>query len=135
MRKSRITASFQADVRTVWNTVTDNDNYLWRSDLSKVEIFDGGNRFTEYTKQGYQTSFVITAKEPYHRYEFDMENKSFSGHWTGTFSETQNGGTRVDFTEELYIRNPVIEILSYFFMNLRRIQVQYVNDLRRALKE
>ena len=135
MRKSTITAAFQADIKTVWNFVTDNENYLWRSDLSKIEVIGNGNTFIEHTKEGYQTQFHITAKEPYSRYEFDMENKNFSGHWIGIFTALENGGTKICFAEELNIKNPAMEILSYLFMNLKKIQEQYVNDLRKALNE
>ncbi len=135
MRNSNITAVFHTDIQTVWNLVTDNENYSWRSDLSKIEIMDDGERFIEHTKEGYQTFFHITVKEPYSRYEFDMENKNFSGHWVGILTALENGGTKIDFTEELSIKNPVIEILSYLFMNLKKIQERYVSDLRKALNE
>ena len=36
MRKSSITATFEADVKTIWNIVTDNNNFLWRSDLANI---------------------------------------------------------------------------------------------------
>lgn len=135
MRKSNITASFKADIKTVWDIVTDNENNTWRSDLSKIEIIGGGDRFIEYTKEGYQTQFHITTKEPYERYEFDMENKNFKGHWVGVFTEIAGGGTQIDFTEELNIKNPLMEVLSYLFMNLKKIQEQYISDLRKALNE
>jgi len=135
MRKSSITATFQANIQSVWNVVTDNENYTWRSDLLKIDIFDGGNRFIEYTKDGYSTTFTVTVKEACKRYEFDMENKNFVGHWTGIFTESENGGTKIDFTEELNIKNPIMEILSYLFMNLKKMQQTYVSDLRKKLGE
>lgn len=131
MRKSTITAEFNADVKTVWDIVTDNGNYSWRSDLARIEV--SGDTFTEYTKQGFQTRFTITRREPYRRYEFDMENGNFTGHWTGTFSETGAGSTRVNFTETLNIRNPLMELLSYIGMPLKKIQKTYIADLRKAL--
>ena len=39
------------------------------------------NQFIEYTKEGYPTTFTITAVEPYKRWEFDMENSNMKGHW------------------------------------------------------
>lgn len=135
MRKSKIAAVFHADIQTVWNVVTNNENYSWRSDLSKIEILGNGEKFIEHTKEGYQTNFTITVKEPYGRYEFDMENKNFTGHWIGIFTEVQNGGTKIDFTEEINIKKPVMELLSYLFMNIKKIQEQFVGDLRKALNE
>lgn len=135
MRKSNITAVFAANVETVWKFVTDNSNYSWRSDLSKIEQADNGKTFTEFTKQGFETSFNITVKDLYKRYEFDMQNKNFTGHWVGIFSRTESNGTRIDFTEEIKIKNPVIEILSYLFMNLKKIQLTYIKDLKKVLGE
>lgn len=135
MRKSEITAEFDAEITTVWNRVTDNVHYEWRSDLDRIVLSEGGERFTEYTKDGYATEFTITVKEFCKRYEFDMENKNFSGHWTGIFTELEGGRTRIDFTEVLHMKNPVMELLSYLFMNLRKMQKVYVDDLRKALGE
>lgn len=135
MRKSTITAKYKADVKTVWDIVTDNTNYTWRSDLDRIEILEDGKSFVEYTKQGYQTRFAITCKEPYERYAFDMENDNFTGHWTGLFSSTPSGGTQIVFTEELQIKNAFVELLSYIAMPLKTIQNIYAADLRKALGE
>ena len=75
MKRSTVTAQFPCDCKTVWDIVTDNKNYEWRSDLSKIEMIDE-NRFDEYTKTGFVTHFQITAKEPYRKYRFDMENQN-----------------------------------------------------------
>lgn len=54
----------------------------------------------EYTKEGYTTTFTITAMKSYKRWEFDMENGNIKGHWTGIF--TQSGEqTEIDFTEDV----------------------------------
>jgi hypothetical protein len=135
MRKSNITVVFKADIHTVWDVVTNNEDYAWRSDLSKIVISKDGNRFTEYTKDGYRTDFFIRIKKPHSRYEFDMENKNFTGHWIGTFSETQDQGTEINFTEELHIKSPVLELLSHLFMNLKQMQATYVEDLKKKLGE
>lgn len=135
MRKSVIVAGFDAGVERVWNLVTDNSNYSWRSDLLKIEQFDEGQRFIEYTRESYQTEFTVTRKEVFKQYEFDMKNKNFSGHWTGKFSTTSGGGTKIEFTEEISIPNPVFRLLSYWFMDLKKMQETYVADLRNALEE
>jgi hypothetical protein len=135
MRKSIISAEFQSNIRTVWNIITDNNNYAWRSDLEKIEIIGNGNEFVEYTKGGFSTKFTITAKEELKRYEFNMENKNMTGHWIGCFEETNKGGTKIVFSEEININNPVMEFLSYLFMNIKKMQKTYVDDLRKELGE
>lgn len=135
MRKSEIVAEFTSDIQKVWNIVTNNEDYKWRSDLERIEISDKGRTFIEYTKNGFQTKFIITKKIECSRYEFKMENKRLTGYWTGLFYQTETGGTKIIFTEHIYINNPIIEVLSYLFMNLKKIQVTYVNDLRKKLGE
>ena len=49
MKRSTVTAQFLCDNKTVWNIITDNQNYSWRNDLSKVEVIDESH-FDEYTK-------------------------------------------------------------------------------------
>lgn len=109
MKRSTVTAQFPCDCKTVWDIVTDNKNYEWRSDLSKIEMIDE-NRFDEYTKTGFVTHFQITAKEPCREYRFDMENQNMSGHWSGIF-ESRNDGIQITFTEEVQVKNPIMNLL------------------------
>ncbi|TLG71526.1 hypothetical protein [Culicoidibacter larvae] len=134
MRKSEVTAEFLANIQTVWDVVTNNMDFVWRSDLERIEI-TGEHTFIEYTKEGFKTEFTITNKTPHEFYAFDMKNERFIGSWLGEFSETENGGTMIRFTEYIDIKNPIIEFFSYFFMNLKKIQEQYVCDLRLRLGE
>lgn len=133
-RVSEITAYFNTDVETVWNIVTDNSDYKWRSDISKIEVSDDGSNFIEYNKDGNSTKFTVTEKTKNKLYKFNMENKFFYGNWQGEFFE-EDGKTKIVFIENIYVKNPIIKILSYLFMNLKKIQMQYVEDLKRKLNE
>ena len=95
MAISNMKATFQCEIQKVWNIVTSLDNYSWRSDLDRIEVIDE-NRFIEYTKEGYATTFTITNTEPCWRWEFDMDNDNMSGHWIGIFTYA-NGITTIDF--------------------------------------
>ena len=76
MATSNIKCTLDSDIYKVWKIVLDIDKYsIWRSDLSKTEIIDE-NKFIEYTKEGYATSFTVTFVEPHKRWEFDMENST-----------------------------------------------------------
>lgn len=129
MAISSIKAIFQSDIQRVWEVVTSLENYSWRSDLSKVEIISN-NQFIEYTKVGYPTTFTITKADPYHQWEFDMENSNMKGHWTGIFTEKE-GNTEIDFIEEVTAKKIIMKpfVKSY----LKKQQEQYVSDLRKAL--
>jgi len=129
MAVSNIKAVFQGDVINVWNTVTSLENYQWRSDLSKIEVLND-NQFIEYTKDGYPTTFTVTKKEDYKRWEFDMENTNMKGHWTGIFKQV-NGNTEIDFTEEVTAKKAIMKpfVKSY----LKKQQKLYVADLKKVL--
>lgn len=134
-RSSEITAHFRSDIKTVWDTVTNNEDYRWRSDLSHVEITNEENSFIEYTHKGQATKFTITKKNPYKEYAFDLENKLFTGSWKGLFCRIEAGGTKVIFREDILIHNFFIRFLSYFLMNLKKMQGQYIMDLKKKLGE
>lgn len=129
MAISNIKAIFPGDIQKVWEIVTNVKNYTWRSDLSKTEILNE-KQFVEYTKEGYATTFTVTAAEPYKRWEFDMENGNMKGHWTGVFTQRE-GETEIDFTEDV--------IAKKFFMKpfmkpyLKKQQAQFISDLQKAL--
>ena len=97
MAITNMKATFQCDIQKVWNVITSLDNYSWRSDLSKIEVLSE-TQFVEYTKDGYATTFTITATEPFKRWEFDIENDNIKGHWIGLFSSEGKEAT-IDFTE------------------------------------
>ena len=99
MAVSTIKAVFTANLQDIWNVVISLENYQWRSDLSRIEILNE-KQFIEYTKDGFPTTFTITATELYKRWEFDVENSNMLGHWRGTFDEI-DGRTEIIFTEDI----------------------------------
>lgn len=129
MAISNIKAVFQQDIQKVWETVTSLNNYAWRSDLSKIEILNE-NQFVEYTKEGYATTFTITAVETCKRWEFDMENDNMKGHWIGIFTQ-KDGQTEIDFTENVAARKLFMRPFVKSF--LKKQQMLYVSDLKKAL--
>lgn len=129
MAVSKIQAVFHRDIENVWNIVTSLENYKWRSDLSRIEIINE-KQFIEYTKDGYATTFTITAQEPCKRWEFDMENSNIKGHWTGIFSEAE-GQTVIDFTEDVTAKKLIMK--PFVKAYLKKQQEQYIFDLKKAL--
>ena len=131
MATTNIKATFNCDVVKVWDTVTSLDNYFWRSDISKVEIVNA-TQFVEYTKDGYATTFTITAITPYERWELDIENGNIKGHWIGVF--LQNGGeTTIDFTESVVAKKLLMKPFVKGY--LKKQQALYVADLGKALRQ
>lgn len=132
MIKSNIKKIFNCDIEKIWNTVTDNSNFSWRSDLSNIEITDD-KRFTEYTKKNYPTYFTITSKVEFKEYKFDLENTNIKGKWTGLFNEQPDGSVELDFTEEIETDNIIMRILAKPY--LKSQQKRYMRDLEKALNK
>lgn len=132
MKKSTVIEKFTSPIETVWNIVTDNTAYAWRSDLDKIKISEDGKSFIEVTKDGFETEFSITIKKPYDLYEFDIKNKNMRGHWRGIFFKDATG-TKIEFTEEVEVSNPIMNLFVKAY--LKKQQVAYVSDLKKALGE
>lgn len=129
MAVSNIKAVFSSNIHKVWNVVTTVEGYQWRSDLSKAEMLNE-TQFVEYTKDGYATTFTVTACEPYKRWEFDLENDNMRGHWTGIF--TQKGeNTELSFTEDVTVRKFFMKPFVKAF--LKKQQAAFLRDLSKEL--
>ena len=132
MIKSNIKKEFNCDIKELWGVITDNTNYSWRSDLSKIEIVDD-KHFIEYTKNNYPTYFTITSKENLKEYKFDIENTNIKGKWIGIFNELENGNVLLDFTEEIETNNVIMKLLAKPY--LKSQQKRYFRDLEKQLNQ
>ena len=132
MIQSNIKKQFSCERNKLWDIITDNSNYVWRSDLSKIEIIDNIH-FVEYTKNNFPTYFTITSKEKLKEYKFDLENTNLKGKWIGIFKELPNGNIELDFTEEIEVNNFIMKIFAKSY--LKSQQKRYMRDLERALNK
>ena len=132
MIKSNIKKEFNYDKNKLWDIVTDNSNYKWRSDLSKIEIIDD-THFVEYTKNNFPTYFTITSKIKLKEYKFDLENDNLKGKWIGLFKELPNGNIELDFTEEIEVNNFIMKLLAKSY--LKSQQKRYMRDLEKELNK
>lgn len=132
MIKSNIKKEFNCGIEKLWNIITDNNKYAWRSDLSKIEIIDD-KHFIEYAKNNYPTYFTITSKEYLKEYKFDIENANIKGEWIGLFKELPNGNVELDFTEEIETNNFIMKLLVKPY--LKSMQKRYMKDLDREINK
>lgn len=132
MIKSNIKKEFNCGIEKLWNIITDNNKYAWRSDLSKIEITDD-KHFIEYAKNNYPTYFTITSKEYLKEYKFDIENANIKGEWIGLFKELPNGNVELDFTEEIETNNFIMKLLAKPY--LKSMQKRYMKDLDREINK
>ncbi|MDM8338962.1 SRPBCC family protein [Mediterranea massiliensis] len=124
---STIHTLIPTNLQTVWNTVTSFNDYGWRSDLKNIEVHSSSS-FTEYTNSNVPTLFTITLFKPFCRYEFDMKNENFIGHWTGVFRETANG-TEIIFTETITIKKWWLRPFAKIY--IKKQQRRYIADLKK----
>ncbi|MCM1124842.1 MAG: SRPBCC family protein [Lachnospiraceae bacterium] len=129
MTVSNRKVTFPCNIQKVWEVVTSLQDYSWRSDLSKIEVINE-NQFVEYTKKGYATTFTVTVREPYKRWEFDMENDNMKGHWTGVFL-SGDGQTEMELTEEVTAKKILMK--PFVKAYLKKQQALYISDLKKAL--
>lgn len=115
----------------VWRLVTDWENCGWRRDLERAEVLPGGSGFIEYTKGGAVTYFHITDFVPMERCEMELENPFLRGRWLGLF-RTADGGTELDFTEEIAVKKWYLRLPARFY--LKKQQAAYIADLSAALQ-
>lgn len=132
MVKSNIKKEFHCDIEKLWNIVTDNTKYAWRSNLSKIEILDD-KHFIEYAKNKYPTYFTITSKVNLKEYKFDIENTNIKGKWIGIFKKLDNDNVLLDFTEEIETNNFVMKLLAKPY--LKSQQKRYMKDLEKELNQ
>ena len=132
MIKSNIKKEFKCNIEKLWNIITDNTNYTWRSDSSKIEIVDD-THFIEYAKNNYPTYFTITSKVNLKEYKFDIENSNIKGKWIGIFKKLDNGDILLDFTEEIETNNFIMKLFAKPY--LKSQQKRYMNDLEKELNK
>ena len=132
MIKSNIKKQFSCDKNKLWDIITDNSNYKWRTDLSKIEIIDE-THFVEYTTNNFPTYFTITAKEKLKEYKFNLENANLKGKWSGIFNELPNGNIELDFTEEIEVNSLIMKLLAKPY--LKSQQKRYMKDLEKELNK
>ena len=132
MIRSNIKKEFNCDKNKLWNIITDNANFAWKSDLSKIEIIDN-THFVEYTKKNFPTYFTIISKEKLKVYKFELKNENLKGKWIGVFKELPNGNIELDFTEEIEVNSFIMKMLAKFY--LKSQQKRYMRDLERELNK
>ena len=123
----QIKAAVRADADTLWQIMTDNVNYAWRSDIARVEILDETN-FVEYDKKNFPTFFTVIEAKPTARYVMKFENKNITGSFTGILRE-EEGGATVTLKECVRVKRLFLRLLIKPY--LKKQQKKYVAALKR----
>lgn len=129
MAVSNLKATLICPIEIVWDTVTNLNDYSWRSDLKDVRIIDE-HSFIEITKDGIETYFKITECIKYQSWIFEIENKNIKGTWIGKFY-AEGDKTILDFTENIVSKKPILK--PFISLYLKRQQKIYFRDLKAKL--
>lgn len=126
MAVSNMRATLLYPIEVVWDTVTNLNDFSWRSDLKDVRIIDEHN-FIEISKNGIETYFRITECIKYRSWIFEIDNKNIKGFWLGKFY-SKGDKTILDFTENVVSKNVIFKPFISFY--LKRQQKIYFRDLK-----
>ena len=126
MAVSNLRATLICPIEIVWDTVTNLNDYSWRSDLKDVRIIDE-HSFIEITKDGIETYFKITECIKYQSWIFEIENKNIKGTWVGKFY-ADGDKTILDFTENIVSKKSILK--PFISLYLKRQQKIYFRDLK-----
>jgi len=130
------TAVLNSDVTKVFNLVTDFKNQTtWRNDVKEIIGIDE-NTWTEVPKKGTAITFKVKQKIENEIFEIEIiEPKNFNGYWVGTFKQTKENQTAIEFKEVVTISNPFFRTISYFFVDLDKTMDLYLQNLKQKLGE
>lgn len=128
---------FNAPIEKVYNIVTNNSVWQYRTSLDDLKIIESNNGIEVWDEvsDGYTIRFKTKEKRPYSFYSFEMNSKHFNGYWSAEFETIEQVKTRFTATESIEYKNLFIRTLAYFFMNLGEFMENYQNELREELKK
>lgn len=126
MATSNMKVTILCPIEIVWDTVTNLNDFSWRSDLKAVKIIDEHN-FIEIAKNGIETYFRITECIKYQSWIFEIDNKNIKGTWIGKFY-SKGDKTILDFTENVVSKKIIFK--PFISLYLKRQQKIYFRDLK-----
>jgi hypothetical protein len=129
-------AVLNSDVTKVFNIVTDFKNQTtWRNDVKEIIVIDD-NTWTEVPKKGTAITFKVKQKIENEIFKIEIvEPKNFNGYWVGTFKQTNQNATEIEFKEVVTISNPFFRTLSYLFVDLDKTMDLYLENLKQKLSK
>ena len=126
MATSNMKVTILCPIEIVWDTVTNLNDFSWRSDLKAVKIIDEHN-FIEIATNGIETYFRITECIKYQSWIFEIDNKNIKGTWIGKFY-SKGDKTILDFTENVVSKKIIFK--PFISLYLKRQQRIYFKDLK-----
>ena len=127
---------FNEQPKIVYEIVTNNNDWKYRSDVKNLIITNNENgieTWTEIAQNGSSIHFKTIEKKCYSYYSFEMKNSIMTGNWEAEFREVDNNQTLFIATEKIKISNPVFRIISYLLFDVEKLMKIYQNDLKNKI--
>ncbi len=129
--ESYVKETLPCNIELVWNTITNNEDYRWRSDISNIEIVNEKN-FIEYDIHNFATKFTITKKIETEEYQLDFDNQNLYGHWIGRFKPINEQNTEIELIEQITIKQKKALLIKAI---VKMRQKKYINDLKKEISK
>lgn len=135
-RVETYTSTYNSSPKDVYEALVDNTNWQHRRGLKglilksregDIETWD------EVQKNGQVISFKTIEKRPYSYYSIKMSGPIFEGVWFAELIEVDSQTTELRATENIKIKHPIIRLLSYLFLDLKKQMISFQNDLQDKL--
>ena len=120
---------FQTDLDILWDIITNNHDYSWRSQIKEIKIIKD-RKFIEIDNNGIETTFIIITMDKNKKYEIDFENDNVKGHWVGLFYLTSQGA-ELDMVEDVEAKNALLSL--FVPKTLKQMREVYIEDIQRAV--
>lgn len=114
------TAIFNAPIERIYQLITDNRHWQYRSSLDDLQIVadsDGKEIWLE-TTGSITIRFETLEKRCPDYYSFKMKHRLFDGTWVAQLEALSASRTRFTATENIRYKNPIIRSIGYALMNL-----------------
>lgn len=129
---SRYTINVNSDIFEVWDAITNNEDWQWRSDLKDVRIDDIYN-YVEYKKNGDVVNIEVVKSLVQDEYAVKFHSSKYKGLWKCNFFSERNGNTRLEITQSIIIKNPIKNLFANIFLNINDDEKQFELDLKNKL--
>lgn len=125
-----------APIEKVYNTVTNNRDWKYRTSLDDLKIIETNGDFEiwEEISRGITIQFKTTEKRPFTFYSFEMDSKIFQGNFFAEFETFENDKTCFTATETIEYKNLLLRVIGYILMDLEKLMEIYQNELRNELE-
>jgi hypothetical protein len=125
-----------ASVEAVYNTVTNNRDWKYRTSLDDLKIIETNSDFEIWDEisGGISIRFKTKEKRPFTYYSFEMDSKFFRGEWFAEFETVENGKTFFTATETIEYKNPFTRVIGYVFVDLGKFMEIYQNELKNKVE-